>query len=32
MSADQWDKIIAWVCAIGLVVYFIVAIAGGLPS
>ncbi|CAB4129368.1 hypothetical protein UFOVP118_8 [uncultured Caudovirales phage] len=26
MSADQWDKLIAWICAIGLVVYFVVMI------
>lgn len=23
MSADQWDEIIAWVCIIGLALYFI---------
>ena len=32
MSADQWDRIIAWTCAIGLVVYFLIAMTGGFAS
>jgi hypothetical protein len=30
MSADDWDKVIAWVCAIGLGIYFLIVMNGGI--
>jgi hypothetical protein len=30
MSANDWDKVIGWVSAIGLVVYFIIVMNGGI--
>ena len=30
MSADQWDKVVGVVCFIGLVVYFIILLTGGV--
>jgi hypothetical protein len=32
MNADKWDALIAWVCAIGLFVYFIFVVCGGLSN
>jgi hypothetical protein len=28
MSSDQWDEVVAWVCVVGLVVYFLILIGG----
>ena len=30
MSPNQWDKIVGWVGAIGLFVYFIIVMNGGI--
>lgn len=32
MSADKWDALIAWVCVVGLVIYFTVLFNGGFTS
>jgi hypothetical protein len=28
MTPDQWDKVVGWVCVVGLVVYFLFLILG----
>lgn len=30
MDKDAWDKVVGWVCAVGLVIYFIVSLFGGV--
>lgn len=32
MTPNQWDEVIAYICAIGLLIYFIIALSGGFTA